>query len=196
VVGEMRRRSLFIDLFVEEAKAEDRKINRPIDEGDILSWRSDILASLWALVRSWREDDCKLGSISNASFNEWGRIIGGILERAGYKSPLLPPPTALDDELSSFTEFIEAVVEKTGGGTVKFNELLRIAREAGCFEFIAQDEPTGDDASTRLAKERSTLGKQFKKFAGRTFTLKDGSKVNFAVTGSGHNREYKFVLKE
>jgi hypothetical protein len=58
VVGEMRRRSVFIDLFVEEARAEDR----PINEGDILEWRGDILAALWALVRSCRDEGCKPGS--------------------------------------------------------------------------------------------------------------------------------------
>jgi len=199
VTGELRRRSLFIDLFVEAAKAEDRVIRRPIDEGDILDWRSDILASLWALVRNWHDGGCKPGSVRNASFDEWGKTIGGIVESAGYQSPLEPPPTPLDDELAAFSQFVGAVWKETGEGaklTFAFNELLTIARTDGCFEFIAQDEPTGDDASKRLAKERSMLGKQFRKFAGRTFTLGADTKINFSLIGSGHSREYKFTKKE
>jgi 5S rRNA maturation endonuclease (ribonuclease M5) len=96
-------------------------------------------------------------------------------------------------DLSDF--LVGAVWKETGEGaklTFAFNELLTIARADGCFEFIAQDEPTGK----KLAKERSMLGKQFRKFAGRTFTLGADTKINFSLTGSGHSREYKFTKKE
>ena len=199
VVGEMRRRSVFIDLFVEEARSEDRKINRPIDEGDILNWRSDILASLWALVREWRDADCPKGSLSNASFNEWGRTIGGILEHAGYQSPLLPPPQAVDERLDSMTKVVKAASLSmlTNEIFIRPSELIEIAREAGAFTWLLDEEPpdTSKPQGDKEARsERRAFGFYCEQFKGRTFTF-DSQRINFDSIGDGKTKQYRFTKR-
>jgi hypothetical protein len=196
VVGEMRRRSVFIDLFVEEARSEDRKIKRPIDEGDILAWRSDILASLWALVREWRDASCPPGTVSNASFNEWGRTIGGILEHAGYPSPLLPPPQAVDERLDSMAKVVKAaaLTMLTTEIFIRPAELIEIAREAGAFTWFLDEEspdtskPQGDKEARSERRAFSFYCEQFK---GRTFTF-DSQRINFDSIGDGKTKQYRF----
>ena len=51
VSPDMRRRSLFVELFMEDERAEDRKFKRVLDDVTLLSMRPRILAALWAMVR-------------------------------------------------------------------------------------------------------------------------------------------------
>jgi hypothetical protein len=53
VSPDIRRRSLFVELFMEQERAEDRKFKRILDDGEFLAMRPRILAALWALVREW-----------------------------------------------------------------------------------------------------------------------------------------------
>lgn len=53
VSPDIRRRSLFVELFMEEEHAEDREFKRALDDRELLVLRSDILAALWAFVREW-----------------------------------------------------------------------------------------------------------------------------------------------
>lgn len=50
---DLRRRVLAVELFLKEAKAEDRAIKNPLDDERILALRPQILSALWALVREW-----------------------------------------------------------------------------------------------------------------------------------------------
>jgi hypothetical protein len=196
VVGEMRRRSIFIDLFVEEAKAEDRKIEHPIDEGDILEARADILASLWALVRDWRDNGRRIGSERHSSFDEWGTTVGGILENAGYVSPLLPPPLALDERLDSFMKVVKAATSSMIGDEVFVRpaELLELARSAGAFPwFLNEEAPDSADGRAKRSEQQS-FAKQCEHYKGRTFSI-DQQRINFDAVGDGHQRRYRFACK-
>lgn len=195
VGSDMRRRSIFIQLFVEEAKAEDRHIARPISEADIIAKRDRILAALWALVRSWRDAGRPPGRVRNASFDEWGRTVGGILEFAGWPSPLLPPPDPLDERLHNMTELVKAVLAARSLDDETFlkpAELLSIARESGCFpRIIAAEEP---DETKFVRAEAQQLGKHCGYYrGGRVFTMPDGDRIKFNVVGEGHQRKYGFV---
>src|SRR5438477_12957466 len=57
VSPDMRRRSLFVELFMENERAEDRKFRRELDEAALLTMRADILSALWAFVREWDTAD-------------------------------------------------------------------------------------------------------------------------------------------
>ena len=192
VAGEMRRRSIFIYLFVEEAKAEDRKIEHPIDEGDILACRSEILASLWALVRNWIGNGCKPGTIKHASFDEWGKTIGGILEAAGYQSPLLPPPLALDERLESMMQIVRAAAALMTAPELFLDppQLMDLARTAGAFPWILDEEEPTQDKDKRA--ERRSFFYACDQFKGRTFKISDTVRINFDALGDGHSRKWKF----
>src|SRR5262249_1365077 len=147
-----------------------------------------------ALVRDWRDAKCPRGKVGHASFDEWGRTIGGILEHAGYRSPIQPPAIEGDEELSAFTEFVHFAVA-AGATEVDPSELMDLARQSKCFGFGAVEEPTGEESSKRKNEERTKLGSQCKRYAGRTFTLADGARVNFASIGKSHSRKYRFTRR-
>ncbi|NBU11448.1 MAG: hypothetical protein EBS84_20965, partial [Proteobacteria bacterium] len=54
--ADLRRRTLVVECFQSQARAEDRAIARPLDTTAILARRSAILAALYALVRHWNDD--------------------------------------------------------------------------------------------------------------------------------------------
>lgn len=84
------RRSLFCELFIEDADISDRKFSRLIDD----SWlnrsdvRQDILSACWSLVVHWDKSGRPKGSRTLGSFERWAELVGGIVEAAGLGDPL------------------------------------------------------------------------------------------------------------
>jgi hypothetical protein len=194
VSGDMRRRSLFVELFVEEARAEDRKIAKRIDEQDILENRGEILAALWGLVRNWVEKGMPESSIVHGTFPKWGNVIGGILESADYVSPLTTPQLLRggDSQLENFVKVANAVLEEatTVEVYVKPGELLETARRAGAYPWFIQDVENPYELSEKERRsERTAFFRQCERFRGRT--LPNG--VKFDAIGEGHARQYKFA---
>jgi hypothetical protein len=190
VGGDMRRRALFVDLFVQEARAEDRKIGREISEKDILEGRGEILAALWAYVRNWVDNGSKDGERKHQAFPEWGRVIGGILEEIGYPSPLLPPPESMDPRLESFFRIAASACQEMGEATELFvspSELLETGRKVGAFPWFLSD--TADSLSDKEKRsERSAFARQCDHFKGRVFP----NGIKFDSIGDGHSKQYRF----
>ena len=88
VSPDMRRRSLFVELFMEDERAEDRKFQRVLDDAVLLALRPRIIAALWALVREWDAAGRLKPSKSHAAFPRWAEVICGIVEFAGFGCPL------------------------------------------------------------------------------------------------------------
>src|SRR5262249_21314337 len=80
VSPDMRRRSLFVELFMENERPEDRKFQRILDDAVLLDLRPRILAALWALVREWDAAGRPKPSGTHTAFPRWAEIIGGIVE--------------------------------------------------------------------------------------------------------------------
>jgi hypothetical protein len=197
IVGsDMRRRSMFVNLFVEEAKSEDRAVVEPINERIILSRRNDILAACWAYVRAWQDAKCPPSERRNLSFPEWGYMIGGILENMSYPCPLTPPPNDGDSMLQSFQALIAGVMDGVLGDEV-FNtprELLDVCRSVGSFNWkISETEPTADKDKRA---ESAALGRYCELYKGRMFTVRINdidTKIKFEAIGQGHQRRYRFT---
>jgi hypothetical protein len=192
--GDMRRRALFIELFVEEARAEDRKIKREISEKDILEGRGEILAALWAYVRNWSDRGCKDGNRKHQAFPEWGRVIGGILEEVGYPSPLLPPPESMDPRLEGFSKIVANAseeMEETRELFVSPSELLETARKVGAFHWFL--DATAEFLSDKEKRsERTAFARQCDHFKGRVFP----NGIRFDSIGEGHSKRYRFSKTE
>lgn len=93
---DLEERFLICDLYLEDMDPRARKIERRIDEG----WlgrpenRSKILSALWSLVRSWDEAGRTLSKTVIPGFETWSEVYGGIVEHAGFGSPLVRPQLA------------------------------------------------------------------------------------------------------
>jgi hypothetical protein len=191
VIGsDMRRRSLFIQLFVEEARPEDRVISEPINERIILSRRNEILAACWAYVRAWVDAKCPRSSRRHLSFPEWGYMVGGILENLGYACPTAPPATEFDNRLDSIHRLVEAAFNQAISDEIALSpgELREIARNIGAFVpwVLSQTEPERD--SDKRSEWRK-FANQCDPYRGRTFTIGD-QKINFDSKGQGDSKKY------
>lgn len=183
VSPDIRRRSLFVELFMEQERAEDRKFKRILDDAALLAMRSDILAALWAFVREWDLAGRPKPSRTHSSFPRWAEIISGIVEFAGFGCPLETAEiqSASDLDGSDMCELVVALASEPK----QFDELVSVARELGLFERLLAGE--GD----LKPNEKSSFGKLLKRYDRRMF--RNGQR--FVVEGKGHKRRF-YALPE
>jgi len=84
---DLSNRTIFINLFLDIEDANKRKFNNPDLHGWVLNNRNNILSALYSLVKNWFDKGMPDGEHAFASFPEWARVCGGIMEAAGYDSP-------------------------------------------------------------------------------------------------------------
>jgi hypothetical protein len=181
VSPDLRRRSLFVDLFMEQERAEDRTFHRTLDDAALLALRPNILAALWALVREWDVAGRPEPSRTNSSFPRWAKIIGGVVEFADYGCPLETSEiqSAADTDGADMRELVKLL----GTIPVKFDDLVGAAREHGLFERLIGNE--GD----LKPSDKSAFGKLLKRYDRRIF----GGCNRFVVEGKGHSRRFYAV---
>lgn len=180
VSPDLRRRSLFSELFMTEERAEERKFSQTLDLPAILAQRAEILSALWTLVQSWDEVGRPSSSIGNASFPRWAEVIGGIVESSGWGNPCAAAQIegAGDRDGQDMRALVLSMPE---GEALTFGELIALASERGLFETLIPSSGELD------AKAKSLLGKLLSRYGGRIF----GGKMRFTIEGKGHGRRYR-----
>jgi hypothetical protein len=160
---DLRRRTLLVELFLDQARAEDRVIEYPMDDHIISQARPDILSAYWGLVRAWDQAKRPEGSIQHPSFHPWSRLIGGILQNANFANPCLP--VKLDSSGDQTLADMEKLIDSMDFSTeYRFADIVELARQRSLFERLIGDE--GD----LKPDQRTRFGKQLRKFAGRRFS--------------------------
>jgi len=86
---DLAERAIIINLFYPRDDPNKRVFKRPNLHEFIRQHRSEILSAIYALIRNWYEKGMPLSKKPFASFPEWMAIVGGILESAGLKSPVV-----------------------------------------------------------------------------------------------------------
>jgi hypothetical protein len=182
VSPDLRRRALFVELLMEQERAEDREFHRILDDAELLVMRSDILAALWAMVREWDIAGRPKPGRTHSGFPRWAENIGGIVEFAGYGCPLESPEIqcAADIDGADMRELVKLLDD---GEPKEFGDLLSTARKHGLFERLI-----GSDGDLKPA-EKSSFGKLLKRYDQRVF---DGGK-RFVVDGKGHSRKFRVI---
>ena len=180
---DFRRRSLIVELFMREMRAEDRKFRRRLTPATLSKIRPEVLGALLGLVMAWDSAGRPKARITNSSYPEWCDTIGGIVEFAGWQSPLTPAELegTGDTDTADFSTLAAAMVE---GQRYKFTELVELAADLGVFENLtAAIDANGKDA----ASAKSKLAAIFARFNGRRAT----PRAVFSVEGKGKTRSYK-----
>lgn len=179
---DMRRRTLCVELFTHELRAENRHFFRRLDDAALRELRPNLLAACWALVQSWDKNGRPPASRLNASFPGWCDTIGGIVENAGFGCPTAPA------ELSGMGDTDTIDIEKLGGEMIQgqryaFGEIIDLCAEHGIFERFTTfcDEPSLNQKSMK-----STFAKILKRYDRRF--IADG--VRFYLEGEGKTRRY------
>ena len=92
---DIQHRTLWCDLYVEDADPQARVIDAPILDEVWLSKaknRRAVLSALWAVVRHWDQAGRPPATGKpRQGFDVWGRIIGGMVEFAGFGDMLAMP---------------------------------------------------------------------------------------------------------
>jgi len=185
VSADLRRRALFCELFMVEDAPESRKFRHELSEEILQARREEILAALWALVREWDAAGRPPGTLTRPGVTEWGRIIGGIVENAGWASPLGEHELndGGDTDLADIRKLIEAIDERHGGASIQFSELAELAAEKGLFGRIV-----GDDGKSLESSDRSKFGKLLCRYERRIFR---NSGLRFLVEGKSRGRRFR-----
>jgi hypothetical protein len=181
VSPDMRRRSLVVELFMSELRAEDRHFSRRLDDPALLALRPRLLGACWALVKAWDIAGRPAASRMNSSFPRWCDTIGGIVEHAGFACPTAP--AELDGMGDTDTRDIGKLAAEIVPGTrYTFAEIAELCAAHGLFERFTNDRE-GDDLSRKAKAAFPRVLRQYDRRAiapGRTFIME----------GTGHARRY------
>jgi hypothetical protein len=195
--SDLAGRCLLVDLWVSEADAQARKIQHVISE----SWlsdkhvRADLLAAMWALVRAWDKAKRPPSSFLYRGFETFCSIAGGIVEYAGFGSPMKSTAAESDPDFADML----AIVEHMAKGVdrrweFEFDALIDVCRELTAFECQLQGTWIRDGSTERfelMPRSRSFFGKLFSdQYGGTIFALADGRRVRFGKRGKNRQRRY------
>ena len=181
VSPDLRRRCIFVELFMQELRAEDRVFKRRLDPPAILEMQPQLLTAMWAVIRGWDAAGRPPASKINASVPRWSEVIAGIVEWAGWACPSVP--AELEDGGDTDTRDIARLGEAMPlGSPMKFSELCELCESLGLFErFIAWMED--GEKGNKVRREFSAV---LKTYAGRM--IAPGKR--FLSEGKSHSRRY------
>lgn len=179
---DLRRRALMVELFLQELRAEDRTFRRTLDPVAIRQARPRILSALWGLVTAWDAAGRPQASRSNSSFPRWCESIAGVVEFAGYGSPLAPA------DIEGMGDTDTADFQKLAGGLAlarryEFAEIVTIAEREGLFDRITVDR---DEDGGLSRKGKRQLSAVLARFDRRRVTATG----RFKIEGKQHSRRY------
>jgi hypothetical protein len=117
---DLRRRVLHVELFLREARSEDRKINHPLDEQAIEGLRDAILSALWSITLAWDKAGRPLPRLKLKDYEPWSDVVCGILEHAGFASPCTRAPSSAsgDRDTEEMEELVDILAARKGGTAV------------------------------------------------------------------------------
>jgi hypothetical protein len=207
------RRALFCDLFLEEADINDRSFDQVLDD-DFLSRadvRKEMLSALWSLVVHWDKSGRPSGNRSLASFEQWSRVVAGIVSASGFGDPLevRHANTGGDTDSADMRELVallsaqlldarnEAIQENKeppGSTEFEFDELIDICRKKDLF-ISKLDGDEDKEGVFRLKRgSRISLGKLFQRESGQTWNIPAVGRCKFGRKGSKNWRSFEVSL--
>lgn len=193
VSPDMRRRSIVIELFVEETQAELREVKNWIDEPGILKQRERLLSAYWSLVKAWAATSPRpTSSVKHGTFAAWADVVCAIVETAGLPSPLSPPRlrNPVNPDLEAFEVLLPLVLDERNADVaeLKSADLMEKARALGGFSFLDDESPDEDSdrGSKDARRERAIWGKCLERFMDRRF--RSGVKMEWTAGARQHRK--------
>lgn len=156
-------RSRFVRLFLAIENANEREFKIPNLHEYIKENRSKILSALYSLVKNWYDKGMPKGSVPFASFPEWSRVCGGIMECAGYGNPCKTNQEILsvggDTETSDMKALFELAYSIYPNQFITKKQIEELIKEH------LEDYFIDIDLDTKSGQTK--LGNTLKKFVGR-----------------------------
>ena len=182
-------RCKFINLFLDIEDANSREFENPTLHLWAKENRSLVFSAIYSLVRNWIDGGMKPGKIPFASFPEWARVCGGIMEAAGYSNPCIPNEENIgtgDNETQEMKQLFELCYERYSNQWIVRDEIKSLILKEnkdllGYYDF--------DKRSDQIK-----FGLKIIKYVGRIFSdiklIVDDEKIR------GSRQKYKFTKKD
>ena len=159
---DFERRCRFIHLFLDIENANTRTFSDPCLQEWVKNNRPLIFSALFALVRDWHSKGMPAGSKPFASFQEWARICGGIMENAGYINPCSAISTVLvggDSETEDMRRLFEMCYERYPEQIIKKSDIVWLLKDEDneLFSYLDLESKAG----------QTKLGMKITKYYGR-----------------------------
>ena len=208
---DIQHRTLWTNLFVEEADVQSRTIAGPVINDVWLSKpenRRAILSALWSIVRHWDHAGRPLATGKvRLGFEDHGQIIGGMVEFAGFGDMLERPQmeNAGDTEAEDLLTLVKHLHEANRPDFV-FQEIVHTCWEHGLFpwnlhgkeEMVALRDGRPAELTLKLTDQcNSRLGILLARHTserGHVHQFRDGQgriiRVRFSLRGKGRHRRF------
>jgi len=178
ITPDMRRRTLCCNLFCRELRPEDRTFSKILTASTIRQNIGQTVSAVFGLIKEWEKNGRPKSTLSNSHCPEWCDIIAGIVENAGYTSPLRK---TIDNAVDSDLEDIQKLWRNMEiNKDYKFLDLVDICEENGLFEALINQKNIAGDLE---ASAKSRLGLVLKRYVGKYAT------ANTIFQSSGTNRK-------
>ena len=182
-------RCKFINLFLDIEDANSRVFENPTLHLWVKENRSLIFSAIYSLVKNWIDKGMKPGKISFASFPEWARVCGGIMEAAGYSNPCIPNEENIgtgDNETQEMKQLFELCYERYSNQWIIRDEIKSLILKEnkdllGYYDFDKRSDQT-------------KFGLKIIKYVGRIF-----SNIKLIVEDDkirGSRQKYKFTKND
>lgn len=155
-------RCRFINLFLDIEDANARKFKIANLHDFVKRKRGDILSAIYTLIKNWIDTGMHPGTLPFSSFPAWARVVGGIMEAAGWSNPCLDDKASVsiggDEETSNIKTLFEVVAEKHNGRFLNIDDIKTL---------IYDDERLRDLFQLENRSDSIKFGIQLKRFKGR-----------------------------
>jgi len=177
-------RCRFINLFLEVENANMRKFKNPNLHGYVNDNRGEILSAMYALIRNWIELGKPEGSKPFSSFQQWARIVGGIMEAAGYSSPCEDDNGSVniggDEETNGMKLLYETIGKSSDNGMYLGKDQIHT--------IINDNDELKDIYELNDNSSAIRLGKTLKRFNGRIL-----SDIKLEIDSTRARPKFKFT---
>jgi len=179
-------RCRFIRLFLDMENANERHFNKPNLHQYILGEREKIISAMYCLVRNWKDSGMKEGSVNFASYSQWAKICGGIMEAAGYGNPCTTDKeivtVAGDAETTDMKALFELMYEMFPDQVVEKKAIVNSILDAGLFGYWDLVDSRSD---------QTKFGNLLIKYVGRV--LSDITLVDLQPNQRPNRKTFKFT---
>lgn len=177
---DMQSRTLVVELFMKEERAEERDFRVDFDEEHILNNRGKILASLWKLVEAWDQagrPKCQ----GKSRHKSWLKIVPAILAYHDLGDPTARP--CLQSGVSSEADDLRGLrAGMVRGKQYTTPEVVDLCHELGLFDLLLVGWEGNETTETKLRNSiKQKLAAVLKRGSRKTST--DGLKLERCGTG-------------
>jgi len=158
-------RCRFINLFLDIENANQREFENPNLHQFVLENRGKIISAMYCLVRNWKEQGMPEGKLPFASYSQWAKICGGIMESAGYGNPCTIDTKVItvagDSETTDMKQLFELAYELHQEVPIKKQAIITLVQENDLFSYWDLDTVRSD---------QTKFGNLLTKYVGRVLS--------------------------